>query len=344
MRTMGSFLRFLGFTICCFLPVILIAQTGEEVIATVNSKKISRSELAKYGSSKLLQMRYQMYLAEQKALDQMIDEQVLADEAASQHLTIDELIARNVTAKIAEPTEDQLRLYYDDLGLKEPFDEVRSKIADHVRQARSAKLRTAYIEQLRAKANIVTTLAPPRADVATGDAPRIGPASTPVKVVEFADYECPYCQKVNAHLAKLRQEFGDQISIYFKDFPLPMHARAQKSAEAARCARLEDKFWQYHDVLFEERQHEPEQLKSYARRLSLNGEKFDRCLDKGEQAETVKKDLAEAQQLGLTGTPSFFINGIFVSGAVEYSTLRDIVRQQLKFAGSVAQTSLGSGN
>lgn len=125
----------------------------------------------------------------------------------------------------------------------------------------------------------------------------------------------------------------------FKDFPLPMHRNAQKAAEAASCAGRQGSFWQFHDLMFANTQKlEPAHLKEYARVLKLDAERFDQCLDAGEQAAAVRKDLAQAQRLGLTGTPSLFINGHFLSGAVQYSTLREIVEQQLAASEASANT------
>jgi protein-disulfide isomerase len=318
---------------------LMNAQTPDEVVAQVNGSKITRSDLEKAQGNKLLQIRYQNYVAEQKALEQLIDNRLLEAEATSQKITVDQLIAREVTAKVVDPTDDQIHIYYDDLNIKEPFQEVRAKIIEHVRQSRSARLRANYIDELRTKGNVLVTLAPPEVDVAVGDAPRLGPAEAPVKVIEFADYECPYCAKVHPFVLKLHEEFPNEVGIYYKDMPLPMHSRAQKAAEAARCAREENKFWEYHDKLFSERKLEPEQLRQFARDLKMDESKFEKCLDTGAQAGAVKKDLTEGQQLGLTGTPSFFINGRFVSGAVDYPTLRDIVRQQVTLAKSGPATA-----
>jgi protein-disulfide isomerase len=321
----------------------LVAQSEPEVIAVVGGSNITRGDLERAEGGKLLQARYQSYLAEQKALEQMIDNRVLEMEAAAQKLTVADLIAREVASKIQNPTDEQLRLYYDDLNIKEPFEQVRDKMLEHVRQSRTNKQRAAYVEQLRTKYTILITLAPPRVDVAVGDAPRLGPADAALKVVEFADYECPYCAKVNPHVRKLHEEFGNQINVYFKDLPLPMHSHAQKAAEAARCARQQNKFWEYHDMLFSERRLDPDDLKKYARSLNLDTAKFDECLDSGAQADAVKKDLGEGQQLGIAGTPAFFINGRFVSGAVDYSTLRDIVRQQLAMLEAKGQPTSSVG-
>jgi protein-disulfide isomerase len=111
-----------------------------------------------------------------------------------------------------------------------------------------------------------------------------------------------------------------------------MHHSSEKAAEAARCAGEQGKFWEYHDVLFYSKQVDIDALKEHARVLKLNGEAFDTCLDSGSQATAVKQDLEEGKDLGLTGTPSFFVNGHFFSGVIDYGTLKDMVNQQLNLA------------
>jgi protein-disulfide isomerase len=309
------------------------------VVAEINGVKITHADIEKEQASKLLQARFQTYMAEQKALEDLIDNRLLSMEAAKQHLTVAQLVDREITSKIKDPSEDQLQLYYEDTNSTDPYEVVRGKIIELIRQRRTAKLRAAYLQQLRSQANVLITLAPPVADFALGDAPRLGRADAPVKLVEFADYECPYCVKVFPHVVKLHEEFGDQLAIYFKDLPLPMHAQARKAAEAARCAGAQGKFWEYHDLLFSSRQLEIPQLKKDARDLSLDGPRFDKCLDSGAQAAAVEKDFEQAKQLGLEGTPSFFVEGHFFSGGVDYATLHDLVVQQLSAKKATTQIS-----
>ncbi|MBV8282519.1 MAG: DsbA family protein, partial [Candidatus Eremiobacteraeota bacterium] len=201
-------------------------------------------------------------------------------------------------------------------------------------ELRRTKARAAFVESLRKQANISVLLMPPSADINISRAYTKGQQDAPVVFVEFADYECPYCQKVNPQIQELKKQYGDKLAIVYKDFPLPMHHSSEKAAEAARCAGEQGKFWEYHDVLFYSKQLDVDALKEHARVLKLDGEKFDNCLDSGNEAAAVKKDLDEAKGLGLTGTPSFFVNGHFFSGVIDYATLQDMVNQQLSFAAS----------
>jgi protein-disulfide isomerase len=332
------------FTSAAFAQNLTLTDNNSEVVAEVNGVKLTAAELELQEGSKLLQSRYAFYEVQRKALDDLIDQHLLEIEAHKQNLTVDKLLDREVNSKLpAEPTDDQLQVYYEGLETDKPFDkEMKDKIREHIHDARVAKVKAAYLKTLRSQAKITVELAPPTASVELAGAPILGPKNAPVVLVEFADYQCPYCQKVHADLEKLQKEFGDKLAIAFKDFPLPMHPFAEKAAEAARCAGVQGKFWEFHDKLFEDKKFEPADLKQQAVALQLNTTQFDACLDSGAETAAVQKDAGEGKRLGLSGTPSFFANGHFFSGAMTYDALRDMVAQQLKAQQAKAsQSSIG---
>jgi len=309
-------------------------QTGADpsaVVARVGGKSLTMADLQQKEGGKLLQAEYQYYLNERKALEELIDNQLLADEARRRNISLDELLNNEVYKGVKDPTEDQLEVYYEGLDTKEPYEAVRADVLAHIRELRRTKARAAFVENLRTQASIDVLLMPPSADINIAKAHAKGSQDAPVVFVEFADYECPYCQKVNPQLQQLKKEYGDKLTLVFKDFPLPMHHSAEKAAEAARCAGEQGKYWEYHDVLFYSRQLDVDALKEHARVLKLDGDKFDNCLDNGTEAAAVKQDLEEAKSLGLTGTPSFFVNGHFFSGVIDYGMLKDMVNQQLNY-------------
>lgn len=310
------------------------------VIAEVDGRKISLAELEQKQAARLLATRYQYYVAQRQALDQLIEDELIEAQARREHLSVEQLLERHVAAGVKDPTEDQLQVYYEGVETTEPFAAVRNNILAHIRQQRMSKARAAYVQSLRNQASIHVSLAPPKAEVDLANSPVRGRRDAPVMIVEFADYECPYCQRMYPELKKLLGEFGDKVALVFKDSPLPNHSRAPKAAEAARCAGEQGKFWEFHELLFEGgRKLELAQLKQNARELKLDAAPFDQCLDSGSQAALVQKDAAQAQRLGLTGTPSFFVNGHFLSGAVKYSTLREIVEQQVATASAVQKSA-----
>ena len=302
---------------------------SEQVIAEVGGQKLTLGELQQQQGGKLLQAKYQYYMNQRKALDQVIDDKLIEIEATNRHLSSEQLLNTVVYKDLKDPTEDQLQVYYEGMEATESYESVRDRVLEHIRELRREKARAAYVKQLRNSARVQVLLEPPFVDVDLKDAYVHGAKNPPVTLVEFADYECPYCQKITPELQKLQKEYGDRLAVVYKDFPLPMHHTSQKAAEAARCAGEQGKFWEYHDVLFYSKQLQVDELKAHARVLKLNGDQFDKCLDEGAEAAPVKKSLEEAQKMGLTGTPSFFVNGHFFSGAADYTVLKEMVEMQL---------------
>ena len=316
-------------------------QNGSEVVAEIGGKAITRAELEQKKSADLLSARYKFYQSERQALDDLIDEELLQQQAEREHVSVDELLKRHVTDTVqVDLTEDQLRVFYEGLRTDEPYEVMRDKIIESLREKRTANARIRYLKMLHEQASAKVMLAPPLMDVKVGDAPVRGDKNAPVMLVEFADYQCPYCKKIYPELRLLEQQFKGNVAFVFKDFPLDMHKYALKAAEAARCAGAQGKYWQYHDLLFQNEELDKEQLKQYARDLSLDQARFNTCLDSGQEAAAVQKDVEEGKALGIAQTPGFFVNGHFFNGAVPYATLRDLVQQQLTAAtGKSAEAS-----
>jgi len=317
-----------------------LGQNDSSVVAEIAGRKVTADELAEKEAGKLLQAKYKYYLAERDALELYIEDQLLEMQAKKEGVTLDELYKRHVAINVPEPTEDQLRFYYEGVQTDESYESARIHIIDTVHQLRTKKARDAYLAELRAQYGVVVELSQPSAHVEVANAERLGSENAPVQIIEFADYECPYCQKVNDDLRRLREQFGDQVSLVFKDFPLPSHPLAARAAEAARCAGVQGKFWEFHDALFQTKRIQVSELKLQARTLKLDTARFDQCLESGEQLAVVKKDAQEARRLGLEGTPSFFINGHFMSGSIGYEKLRGTVLQEL--SGMIAAKKQGA--
>jgi protein-disulfide isomerase len=307
------------------------ADNASRVVAEIGSQKITLGQVRQRQPARLLEGEYSYYQAERDAISEVLDQELLANEARRENLTVDKLYDRQVKSRIKIPTEAQLKFYYDTLGASQSFDALRQKISDRIVRTQEQKLLADYVASLRAKENARILLRPPKLEVTLGDAPVIGSKDAPVTMVEFADFECPYCRQTEPNLQKLREQFPDKLRIVYKNFPLPIHSHAQKAAEAGVCAGEQGKFWPYHDKLMAQTPPELEvpQLKAVAASLKLDTARFDQCLDSGKEATAVSHDLEQGKTLGISGTPGFFINGYFLSGAAPYNTMRDLVEQQL---------------
>ncbi len=160
-----------------------------------------------------------------------------------------------------------------------------------------------------------------------------GNVDAPITIVEYSDFECPFCGRVQPTLEQIFDEYGDNVRLVYRHFPLSFHARAQKAGEASECADDQGKFWEYHDLLFANQSSLSggiAQLKEWAGELGLNQQRFDDCLDNGNHAATVKNGLASGSQKGVTGTPGFFVNGISLSGAQPFEAFSAIIDSELE--------------
>ncbi len=174
-------------------------------------------------------------------------------------------------------------------------------------------------------------------DVEVGDSPVKGDANAPVVIIEFSDYQCPFCGKFYSQtLSSIEEQYikTGKVKLVYKDFPLiSIHPEAQKAAEAARCVREQkgdEGYFKMHDKLFENQQDlSVENEKKWARSLGVVGSKFDDCLDKGKYAKAIQDEEAYGEKLGVSGTPAFFINGKFINGAQPFDVFKQVIDAEL---------------
>lgn len=172
-------------------------------------------------------------------------------------------------------------------------------------------------------------------DVSPDDDPAWGPENAKVTVIEFSDFQCPYCRRFHEEtLPQLRALYGDRIRFVYRDLPLTsIHGFAQGAAEAAECANEQGRFWEYHDLLFQNQTAlQTPDLKAYAARLGLNQAAFDACVDSHKYADEVNADIDDASAAAVTGTPTFFINGRRLVGAQPLSAFQQAIDAALQQA------------
>jgi protein-disulfide isomerase len=313
-----------------------IAQAAGDTLAEVDGAAITSEEVEKPLASQLSKLEEQIYNMKRQRVEALINEKLLAKEAAKRSVSVPALLDAEVTSKVGLVTEQEIEKFYEQnkAQLKGEKSSLREQIRPHLQNQKLAAKRDEFLKSLRSQAKIVVHLKPPhvpRVEVAVEGAPFKGPEKAPVTIVEFSDFHCPFCQQVLPTLAQIESQYRDKIKLVFRDFPIEaIHPGASKAHEAARCAHEQGKFWAYHDKLFASSpKSSPETFKAIANELALDVTRFGTCFDSGRYQAIVKKDVEEGNRLGVTGTPGFFINGRLVSGAQPLEAFARIIDDEL---------------
>jgi protein-disulfide isomerase len=248
----------------------------------------------------------------------------------------DALLKAEVEDKAPKPTEAEIKELYDANARKlrgAPLEQVRPDIEKAVRQRKQAERYMAFVDELKTKYKVVTQLPYPelpRFPVSVDDDPAEGPADAPVTIVQFAEFQCPYCGKARESINKVKEAYPGKVRFVFRDFPLGFHDRAIPAAVAANCAEKQGKYWPMHDELMSnQRALEDADLERVAKDVGLNLSDWQACRQDPSMRAEVEKDMADGAKIGVTGTPAFFINGVMLSGAQPYERFKAIIDREL---------------
>jgi protein-disulfide isomerase len=265
------------------------------------------------------------------ALQQLIDEELLKTEASRKGVSVSQLVAdasqsetiarlANLPGPVKQLSPGKARSSMDLEAPRDPQEQ--------------ARLRQALLVALRRQTTVHINLpepALPILSVSTDDDPSVGPADAPITIVEFSDFQCPYCKLSVPLIKEILAKYSGKVRVVYRDYPGPNHPHAQQAAEAAQCAGDQGKFWEYHDSLFDHQ--EPGtgwNFVELAKEIGLNQDAFATCLNTERYREEVAKDLHDALTLGVTSTPTFFINGRPLVGAKPFAEFQAVIDTLLK--------------
>ncbi len=334
----------LGAVSCLVLAGVCYAQAGSqsslgEPIAIVAGQPVYEQDLVAETASKLVQLHNQEYEIKNNALQDVIRKKVLEAEAKGRGLPADKLLEQEVDAKVPEPSDGEVQGYY--LAIKnqinQPLEEVKPQLVKALKAMKIQQARQDYEDSLRAKTEVVVLLRPPKVEVGYDPGRLRGDPNAPVTIVEFSDFQCPYCRKAAATLKDLLAKYNGRIKLAYRDFPMrTLHPQAQVAAEAARCAEEQGTFWKFHDALFGADQPKLDEagLTATAQSLGLEEKSFSSCLTTGKFKAQIEQDVQDGTKAGVAGTPGFFINGVFVRGAQPMANFEKIIDAELAAAGS----------
>ncbi len=312
-------------------------SSSQTLAAEVDGRGITLEELDDWIRQRLFEEETEgdegrLYELRKQNLEELTFQRALANEARRRGLSPQELIEAEVDA-LGPVTDQEVEDFYaenEDRLVNQSLDELRPRIREFLEQQR----RRQALDAIRDRADVVVYLAPTRFRVSS-QGPAIGPEDAAVTIVEFSDFQCPYCRRANDTLKQLRERYPSQLRVVYKQFPLDnIHPRARAAAEASLCAADQDRFWDYHDLLFESASAlADEDLQRFAERAELDLAAFQDCFEGGVHAQTVEADVAEGIEAGVSGTPAFFVNGIKLSGAKSVESFSEVIDAELERLG-----------
>src|SRR5215831_8261152 len=325
-------------SVSLLLAAILVSgcQRMSAKIAEVDDRAILASDLQKYAGRELSLQRENLYKLEKQKLEEYISAFLLTQEAKKRGVSVETVLDQEVNSKILPVGDDEIDVFYkSNRGrIAVDLDKVREQIRSYLHNQKIEAQKALFFKSLRSKAKVVTYLKPPpvfRAQLSLAGEPFKGSEKAPVTIVKFEDFQCPFCNQVQPTFNQLLSRYQGKVRLVHKDFPLEsLHPQARQAAEAARCAYEQGKFWEYHDKLYANSpKASADDLKNYAKEVGLNVDSFDRCLVSWKYKAVVQQDLNEGTQLGLSGTPTFFINGREISGNQPLTAFEAIIDEEL---------------
>jgi predicted DsbA family dithiol-disulfide isomerase len=341
-RMLASLFLLLGATVWAEDP----AAAGSEAVAIVAGTPIPADALEAAVGPALVELRMREDALRRQALDELIAQVLIQKEAAARGVTPAALEKAEITDK-AQVTPAEARTFYEankarfaSMAEADALDQIQAGLG----RQRERERRATFARSLRETYGVQVLLEPFRVPVALADAPIRGNPDAPVTVVEFSDFQCPYCARSRPTVNRVREVYGDKVRWAFRHFPLGFHTQAPKAGEAAACAGDQGKFWAMHDHLFANpgKLSVPD-LKTSAADLGLDTAAFDQCLDSGKHADRIVSDSEAGARYGVSGTPAFFINGRPLIGAQPFEAFAQVIDDELARLGQAKGTGAGAG-
>lgn len=305
------------------------------VVAMYGLRTIRLAEVDAKVADELAKLNEQIYELRTEAAERIALEALVAEKAKAAKQSEDEWLSLNVESGVTEPTDAEMNALFERAKGRLPpgvgFDDVKAQLYQAVRKENRSKRAREVFTQLKKESGFKVVLPEPPKERKTVDTtgPSRGGKNAKVVIVEFADFECPYCARAHETVQAVMKAYGDKVRLVFRHYPLSFHPKAPKAAEATACAGEQGKFWELHDALFESQELDVEALKMQAKQAGVDEAKFASCLDSGRMAAAIKRDLAAGQAVGVSGTPAFFVNGLMLSGARSEDEFRKLIDAEL---------------
>jgi protein-disulfide isomerase len=333
--------------VLCALPLACSTRKGAspeassaegQVVAQISGKPVTLADLDAWIKEDLYKREVgdknaaELFEIRTEALERMVAERLVEHEAAQRGIKIEELMKQE-SAKAPAVTDQEVAAFYEQNKARagnQTLEQLTPRIRSHLEQEKKQEAWTKYIDGLKEQAKVVVLLEQPRVKVAA-DGPARGPQDAPVTIIEFSDFQCPYCRRAEGTVKQLMDRYHDRVRFVYRHFPLEFHPRARPAAEAAACANEQGRFWDYHAKLFSDPPAlEDADLQRYATELGLDTTAFQQCVSEHKTKDVVSSDLNAGKAAGVSGTPAFFVNGLMITGARPMDSFTKVIDKELQ--------------
>lgn len=307
------------------------------IAAKINGEDITEEQLIGDAQLEMLQLKKQEYDLKMNQLNKLLQERLIGAEAKKAGVaTTEEFIKKNVLKGDIKISDAEYKKFVKEKNIPESNinEQVKERIYAYMKDQKRDETVQNYVAKLSKNSPVEVYFKKPKSNIKieTGDSPTAGGDNAKVTMVVFSDFQCPYCAKGGVVMNDVKKKYGSKIKVVFKHFPLPMHPEAPAASEASMCVyeQSKDKFWKFHDIAFKNQQNlKPEDLIKHAKAAGADEKKFKECFDSKKYTDFVKKDMAYGEKLGVRSTPTFFINGQLLSGAVPIEQFSEIIDEEL---------------
>jgi protein-disulfide isomerase len=353
-RLIKSGIAFSICALCCCSQAARCGTATTSIVATINGTSITSEDVEKATANELQKLELQRLQFDagyarnkhqimENGLARLIDNRVLDFEAKKRGIAKEMLLSQELNGKVQEPSAQDVSAFYEanKAQIGQPLEQSREKIQQYLKSQNYNRAKEDLVERLKKDYGANVMLAPMRSTIETTGSPALGPEDAPVTLVEFADFQCPFCSRLAKTLKEVLANYGKDVRLVFRQFPLSeIHPFAENAAEASLCAADQGHFWEMHDLLYASQgQINATDLGVKTAGMNLDMQSFSQCVNSRKYANRVQQDFNEGIKLGIAGTPVVFVNGRFFSGALPLEDLSRIIDEEIRNSPSHATAS-----
>ena len=311
---------------CCKKENTVIHHPKEspDLLAMINGKPLYEKDMD-------IKYRTRLYQTKKQLVDAYMKENLLNEYMKKKGYTQKEFFEKEIVNKVGEPSEKEIKAFYDERQIKQPYEQIKSNIASAIKNQKMRERQMKFFDDLQKGSTVVYYFSRPTVEIELTDKEiSTGPKDAPVTMVEYTEFKCPFCRKSQSTIDEVMNKYKGKVRLVFRNFPLPNHAFSREAANAAYCADEQGKFWAYKDVLFEKQQEISEKnLLSWAENLKMDMSKFKKCYSEKKYDDLITRDVESAKTYGVNSTPTFYVNGVAIVGAQPTEEFEAVIDEEL---------------